>query len=58
MNKMNMQKLKAVGVAMLAGFLGCGIMLILPGMSDSTAAMVGAAAAVAGWSAVMYRGKA
>ena len=47
-NKMNMQKLKAVGVAMLASFLGCGIMLILPGVGESTAAMVGAAAAVAG----------
>ena len=55
MNRMNVQKLKAVGVAMLAGFLGCGIMLLLPGVSDSTAAIVGAAAAVATLRAVIER---
>jgi len=55
---MNMQKLKAAGVAVLAAVVGCGIMLMLPGISESTAAMVGAAAAVAGWSAVMVHGKA
>ena len=48
---MNIQKLMAVGAAVLAGLVGCGIMLMLPGVSDSTAAMVGAA--VAGWPAAM-----
>lgn len=32
-----MQKLKAIGTAVLAGLIGCGIMLILPGVSESTA---------------------
>ena len=49
---------KAVGAAVLAGLVGCGIMLLLPGVSDSTAAIVGAAAAMAGWSAVVVHGKA
>lgn len=48
MSKMNIQKLKAAGVALLAAVVGCGIMLMLPGVSESTAAAVGAAAAVAG----------
>ncbi len=58
MSKMNMQKLEAVGAALLAALVGCGIMLMLPGISDSTAAAVGAAAAMAGWKTVMYHGKA
>jgi hypothetical protein len=37
MNKIKTQKLKAVGAALLVGFLGCGIMLLLPGVSDSAA---------------------
>jgi hypothetical protein len=53
MNKMNVQELEAIGAAVLAGFLGCGIMLLLPSIGESTAAMVGAAAAVAGWKTVM-----
>lgn len=52
------QKLIALGAALLAALIGSGIMLMIPGLSDSTVAAVGAAAAVAGWSAVMYRGKA
>lgn len=51
-----MRYVKTFGAAVLAALIGCGIMLLLPGVSDSTAAMVGAA--VAGWSAVMGHGKA
>jgi hypothetical protein len=51
----DMQKLKAIGAALLAAVVSCGIMLMLPGISDSTAAMVGTAAAVAGWKTVMNR---
>jgi transposase len=53
----DMQKLKAIGAAVLAGLVGCGIMLMLPGVGESTAAAVGAAAAVAGWQTVMHNGK-
>lgn len=52
-----MRYMKAFGVAVLSGLIGCGIMLMLPGISDSTAAMVGATAAVAGWYTVMHHGK-
>ena len=41
--------------AMLTAVIACGIMLMIPGIGDSTAAMVGAAAAVAGWKTVMSR---
>jgi hypothetical protein len=49
------QKLIAVSVALLAAVVGCGIMLMLPGVGEPTAAMVGTAAAVAGWKTVMSR---
>jgi hypothetical protein len=49
MSEMNMQKLIAVGAALLAAAVGCGIMLMLPGVGESTAARVGAVAAAAGW---------
>ena len=49
---------KAVGAPVLAGLIGARIMLIIPSVNESTAAAVGAAAAVAGWSAVMSHGKA
>jgi hypothetical protein len=48
-----MRYVKAFGAAVLSGLIGCGIMLMLLGISDSTAAAVGAAAAVAGWYTVM-----
>jgi tetratricopeptide (TPR) repeat protein len=49
---------KAFGAALLAGLIGCGIMLLLPGVSESTAALVGAAAAAAVFSAAIHYGKA
>jgi len=47
-----------LATAMLTAVLACEIMRVLPGVSDSTAAIVGATAAVAGWQTVMYHGKA
>jgi hypothetical protein len=55
MSKMSMQKLEAAGAAVLAALIGYGAMHILHGVGDSTAAMVGAAVAVAGWYEVMNR---
>jgi hypothetical protein len=49
---------KAFGAAVLAALICAGIVLMLPGVSESTAAIVGAAAAMAGWSAVMIHSKA
>jgi|GEM_PF-5856180 len=37
---------KAVGAAVLAALIGCGIMLMLPGISESTVAAMGTATAV------------
>ena len=53
-----MHHVRAFGAALLAGLVGCGLMLNFPGISDSTAATVGAVAAVAVWSAIMYHSKA
>jgi Tfp pilus assembly protein PilF len=53
-----MRYVKAFGAAVLAGLIGAGITLLLPGVSESTAAIVGAVAAVAAFSAVIYYGKA
>jgi len=49
---------KAFGAALLAGLIGAGIMLLLPGVSESTAALVGAVAAVAAFGAAIHYGKA
>jgi hypothetical protein len=40
----------------MINLIGCG--LILPGISKSTVAAVGAVAAVAGWYTLMHHGKA
>lgn len=53
-----MSYVKAFGAAVLAGLVGCGIMLMIPGVSESTAAIVGAVAAVAASGAVICYGKA
>jgi hypothetical protein len=53
-----MRCVNAFGAAVLAALIGCGMMLIVPGVSESTVAMVEAVAGVAGWSAVMHHGKA
>jgi tetratricopeptide (TPR) repeat protein len=49
---------KAFGAALLAALIGCGVMLSLPGVSESTAALVGAVAAVAAFGAAIHYGKA
>jgi len=49
---------QAFGTAVLVALIGSEFFLNLPGVSESTAAMVGAVAAVAGRSAVMVHGKA
>jgi hypothetical protein len=53
-----MRYVKAFGAAVLAVLISGGIMFNLPGASESTAAVVGAVAAVVGWSVVMNHGKA
>jgi len=53
-----MQKLEAACAALLAALVAYKLMLLLPGIGESTAAVVGATAAVAGWNTVMYHGKA
>ena len=53
-----MRYVKAFGAALLAALIGCGIVLLLPGVGESTAAIVGAVAAVAAFSAVIHYGKA
>lgn len=53
-----MRYVKAFGPVLLAALISDGIMLNLPGISESTAAMVGVLVAVASWSAVMVHGKA
>jgi hypothetical protein len=53
-----MRTVKAFGAGMGTALVCCRIMLMLSGVSDYTAAMEGAAAAVAGWSAVIVHGKA
>ena len=50
-----MYYVKAFGAAVLAAEISGGIMRVVPGVSESTAAMEGAAAAVAGWQSVMSR---
>jgi len=49
---------RAFGAAVLVGLVGCGIMLMIPGVSESTAAIVGAVATVVASSAVIYYAKA
>lgn len=53
-----MLAVQAFGTAVLVALIGSEFFLNLPGVSESTAAMVGAVAAVAGRSAVMVHGKA
>jgi hypothetical protein len=52
-----MRYVQALGVAVLTALVGYGIMRILPGISESTAAIAGAVAAVAGWMTVVQRRK-
>ncbi len=53
-----MRYVKAFGAAVLVGLIGAGITLLLPGVGESTAAIVGVVATVATFSAVIYHGKA
>lgn len=53
-----MHHVRAFGAALLAGLVGCGLMLNFSGISDSTAATVGAVAAVVVWCAIVYHSEA